>query len=410
LDDDADRSLVVRIGEKCPPLVLEVFEQKGYREYDEEADDGLWHVYWKGGRFKPSEYEACNAVQRVNHFQKTAGITKKDALLRNLRRMKAIHGALFNFLPESYILPTEYNTLVRRVESVPAEERPFWILKPTDSSQGRKIFIIRDLSEISYGHFTEAMAAELCGERAPPDPDKDPKIDDKGRAIETGIDMSTTLKMLKSRLNKTVTPCVKFTEMHIVQRYIERPLCFHGYKLDLRIYVLLLSASPLRLYWYRDTLVRFATQKYDLADLSNSYAHLTNTSINKYSISYSSVKGGIGAGSKWSMFHFLRQYPDHPLSSELLWSRIRAIVNLTVLSIAPSIPDNGGCFELLGFDVMIDDALRPWLLEVNCSPALGIECEADREVRRSRAPRPPSFHSPFLQRTTLCMRASCDLR
>ena len=219
MDDDADRSLVVRIGEKCPPLVLEVFEQKGYREYDEEADDGLWHVYWKGGRFKPSEYEACNAVQRVNHFQKTAGITKKDALLRNLRRMKAIHGALFNFLPESYILPTEYNTLVRRVESVPAEERPFWILKPTDSSQGRKIFIIRDLSEISYGHFTEAMAAELCGERAPPDPDKDPKIDDKGRAIETGIDMSTTLKMLKSRLNKTVTPCVKFTEMHIVQRY-----------------------------------------------------------------------------------------------------------------------------------------------------------------------------------------------
>ena len=33
--------------------------------------------------------------------------------------------------------------------------------------------------------------------------------------------------------------------------------------------------------------VRFATQKYDLADLDNTYAHLTNTSINKHSTSYS---------------------------------------------------------------------------------------------------------------------------
>ena len=50
--------------------------------------------------------------------------------------------------------------------------------------------------------------------------------------------------------------------MHIVQRYLERPLCFCGYKLDLRIYVLLVSAQPLRIYWFNDCLVRFATQKY----------------------------------------------------------------------------------------------------------------------------------------------------
>ena len=54
-----------------------------------------------------------------------------------------------------------------------------------------------------------------------------------------------------------------------------------------RIYVLLLSAKPLRIYWFKDVLVRFATQKYDLDDLDNSYAHLTNTSINKNSTSYS---------------------------------------------------------------------------------------------------------------------------
>jgi len=280
-EEDADDALVVRVGEGSPPLMLEVWEGKGYREYDEEKADGKWDVYWKGCRFCASEYKQATPQQRINHFQKTSEITKKDALLRNLRRMKAIHGAVYAFSPETYILPTEWTTLVRRVESMPVAERPIWILKPTDSSQGRKIFIIRDLAEISYGHFSASM---LSDERPASDPDRDPKLDDKGRAIATELDMSTTLKMLKSRLNKTVTPCVKFTEMHVVQRYIERPLCFRGFKLDLRIYVLLLSAQPLRVYWFCDGLVRFATQTYNLANLDNSYAHLTNCSINKHSI------------------------------------------------------------------------------------------------------------------------------
>ena len=58
--------------------------------------------------------------------------------------------------------------------------------------------------------------------------------------------MQRLLRRLRARLNKTQTPCVKFTEMHIVQRYLERPLTFCGYKLDLRIYVLILAAKPLR--------------------------------------------------------------------------------------------------------------------------------------------------------------------
>ena len=327
MDADADKDAPVLKTEKAPILVHDVFEAKGYRELDEDEDDtpplntaavpastpAVWHVFWKGGRFKPSEYAAANPLQRLNHYPKTMGITKKDCLLRNLRRMRSTHGAIFSFFPETYILPSEDLTLVRVCESAPKHEKPIWILKPTDGAQGRKIFIIRDLAEISYGHFAESMASAINDEPRDVDPDRDPKLDDKGRAISNELDMSTTLKMLKSRLHKTVTPCVKFTEMHIAQKYLERPLCFCGYKLDLRVYVLLLSANPLRLYWFRDGLVRFATQKYDLSDLENSYAHLTNTSINKYSTSYSTVKEGIKAGCKWSMHHFLREYPEHPL-------------------------------------------------------------------------------------------------
>lgn len=124
-DREDDATPVLKC-ERAPMLVRDVFEAKGYRELDEEeGEEGgqptcqptglpqVWHVHWKGGRFKPSEYASANPLQRLNHFPKTMGITKKDCLLRNLRRMRATHGAIFAFFPESYILPSEYMTLVR---------------------------------------------------------------------------------------------------------------------------------------------------------------------------------------------------------------------------------------------------------------------------------------------------------
>ena len=39
------------------------------------------------------------------------------------------------------------------------------------------------------------------------------------------------------------------------------------------------------------------------------------------------------------------------------------------------------CFELLGFDVMIDDNLKPWLIEVNSMPSFGTDTEMDKEVK-----------------------------
>jgi len=52
-------------------------------------------------------------------------------------------------------------------------------------------------------------------------------------------------------------------EEHLVaQKYIANPFLLDDLKFDLRIYVLLAGVRPLRIFIYKEGLVRLATEKY----------------------------------------------------------------------------------------------------------------------------------------------------
>lgn len=51
-------------------------------------------------------------------------------------------------------------------------------------------------------------------------------------------------------------------EHFIVQEYLDKPFLMEGYKFDLRIYILVTSCDPLRIFLYKDGLVRMGTEKY----------------------------------------------------------------------------------------------------------------------------------------------------
>lgn len=48
-------------------------------------------------------------------------------------------------------------------------------------------------------------------------------------------------------------------------------------------------------------------------------------------------------------------------------------------------PDNDGfsCFEILGFDVMLDRDLDPWLIEVNHSPSFNVDSILDLTTKEA---------------------------
>lgn len=39
------------------------------------------------------------------------------------------------------------------------------------------------------------------------------------------------------------------------------------------------------------------------------------------------------------------------------------------------------CFELYGFDVMLDDTLKPWIIEINGSPSMRANTKKDKELK-----------------------------
>ena len=61
--------------------------------------------------------------------------------------------------------------------------------------------------------------------------------------------------------------------------------------------------------------------------------------------------------------------------------KIEQIIILTMMNLACLVPDLDNCFELFGFDVMVDSTMKPWLLEVNSSPAMSMDNQIDYKVK-----------------------------
>merc|ERR1719409_5412 len=150
-----------------------------------------------------------------------------------------------------------------------------WIMKPMGKAQGRGIFIIDKLSQISaWKQNPNRFNAQ----------NKDEKDeDDKPPA-----------------------------EPYIVQKYLSKPLLVGGKKFDLRLYVLVTSYNPLVVYMYRSGFARFSHTRFSMnsADLSNAMVHLTNVAVQKHSDNYDEKRGG-----KWDLHHLklyliTKEHPD----------------------------------------------------------------------------------------------------
>ena len=294
-------------------IVKQLLKDNGFQEIGPNSQN--FTIWWHIGRIKPDFYVTLKAHQKVNHHPHTIECTKKDKMNQNIGSMVTKFGKPFDFVPKTYLLPQEISLLLRDADQK-KHSRRYYIVKPNGSSQGKGIYVTDNIHAI----VTSNMSGMLVSE------------------------------------------------------YVQNPLLINGIKFDLRIYVVITSFNPLRIYIYDEGLVRFATEPFSLnpAHMANRFVHLTNYSINKFSDKYVDYTEE-GIGTKWTLSSLKKSMRKLGLDPDLMMMRIEDIIIKTIISIEHKVykateqyvPYRNNCFDFLGFDILIDSDLKPWLLEVH---------------------------------------------
>jgi len=343
--------------------IRHAFQRAGFENNPGRKDwTGLWSKHQNDTQMK-----GLNCLQKVNHFPSSWCIGRKDRLARTMQTMQRLYGGEFDFHPENFILPTERDALFRQV----VNDQQLFKSRSCVGSRNRR-------SEIEKASmWIVKPVASSCG---------------RGIKVITGQQVLSLPK----------------TKRALVQRYLHSPYLIDGKKFDLRIYVLVSGVDPLRIYIHNEGLTRISTSSYNLKNLSNRFAHLTNYSINKKSKVFKAATfEGVGdnhdtgapageggsdtEGFKWSLAAFKRWLSKRESPEIMLatFERIHSLCVKTMIAAESTITPQmhstanyrSNCFELFGCDVILDSDLNPHLLEVNVSPSLVGSSPLDKRIK-----------------------------
>ncbi|CAB1101985.1 unnamed protein product [Ectocarpus sp. CCAP 1310/34] len=301
----------------------------------------LWNVMWHDhGNFE--EYlQGLQSFQYYSHLPGLSFFARKAGLAMLMSRMYHEAPKEYKFFPETWVLPAEINEF--REEFGPkGTSKSTFIIKPDAGCQGKGIFLTKQLSSV----------AALQGKS-------------------------------------------------VAQRYLTNPLLIDGYKFDLRLYVLVTSVNPMRIFLFEDGLVRICTEAYEAPteiNINKTTMHLTNYSVNKTSSNFTSDDMG-ESGFKRSVKWFKKWLDEQGHDSAALWARLADACVKTFLTVGPMLrreynaanptprgfasvaaskgkaatptppPPRSNCFTIVGVDLMVDDELDPWIIEINHLPS-----------------------------------------
>lgn len=294
------------------------------------VDGGYYNLYI-GNTTKVNKSNFLSKYIKINRFPNVDYLFQKDNLYKYYRLMKKYFNEDFNYMPETYYYPFDKDIIIDKFKDYSLDLNNIWLVKPIDLSGGRGISLFKTLKKLNYSKY-------------------------------------------------------------VITKYVTNVNLIKNKKYDLRLYILITSLKPLRIYLYKDGLVRIASKKYslDINSIGDKYIHLTNTDVNKYNKYYIYPKNYSDENANiWN----LKTYQKHLNKNNIDWNNIHEkiidIIIKTILSVQEQILDKiekdnlneRSFFNIVGFDILITDKYEPVLLEVNYAPSVDIYNKLDRILK-----------------------------
>ena len=168
----------------------------------------------------------------------------------------------------------------------------------------------------------------------------------------------------------------------VVQKYTENPLLIDGRKFDIRAYMIVVCMKPY-LVLYQPGYVRMSLNSYTTENFAkDKITHLTNNSVQKNHPDYKNLKEKsiISIDNLVESIISLGKLQSKEEYAVKVDKKIQEIMALIFTVIKDKLDRKFGCFELFGFDFLLDDNLNPYLIEINTNPAIYTDTQVQKDL------------------------------
>ena len=249
-----------------------------------------------------------------------------------------------------------------------------WIVKAPNLNRGRciKVFdnfneIIKFLNEMRKGNVNQY---ENIKEKGSKNDDIKEIIEEKEENEITGNKEKDDKNTLINNINSKDKGDYQ-SNIIILQKYIEKPFLYNGRKFDIRIWVLI--THKMDIYIFKEGHLKASSVNYSI-DNNNSFIHLTNYSLQKYNKNFSKYELGNEISFE-SFQQFLNTLGEKSFNfRETIIPKFKEIIELSAKATKSIInrSKKNYCFEIFGYDFMMDEDKNVYLIEINTNPGLEI--------------------------------------
>ncbi|KAK9293902.1 hypothetical protein QLX08_011309 [Tetragonisca angustula] len=195
-----------------------------------------------------------------------------------------------------------------------------------------------------------------------------------------GIVLLNKLEDVMAKMN----PSNKSDTRYVIQKYIERPLLIHSTKFDIRQWFIITCAQPLTLWIYKESYLRFCSQKFSLTDFHESI-HLCNHAIQCKYTNCGDRNPALPSDNMWdatTFKEFLKSQGHDKVWDDIIYPGMKQGLVGSLLASQEAMDRRKNSFELYGADFMVMDDFSVWLIEINSHPDMSYSSKVTTRLCR----------------------------